>query len=67
MSREVKLNTGVLNVFCGHFLSPKVQDELIRITLKEFEKPIKRRRQPYLLVQEAKNIIKYEKWVKESK
>ena len=64
MSREVKLNTGVLNVYCGYDLTVKEREVLTRITLAEFEKPIKDRKIPFQLVQEARRIVLFKKWIK---
>jgi len=62
MSRDVALNIGVLNVYCGYNLTVKEREVLIRLSIAEFDKPIKDRKIPFQLVEEAKRIVKFKKW-----
>ena len=46
-------------LWCGFQLSDKEKEFLIRSTLAEFKKPIKDRRTPLELVNEARRVIKH--------
>jgi len=53
------------DLFCGFLLSDKEQEFLIRSALAEFDLPVRLRRTPLELVNEARLVIKYVyKWKK---
>ena len=57
-----RYNVKYLNLYCGYTLTKLEQDELIIITLAEFDRPVCDRRTPRELVAEARNIVKFKSW-----
>jgi hypothetical protein len=62
---ETKRGKRNLDLFCGYILSDKEQEFLIRSTLVEFELPVKLRKTPLELVNEARQVVRHlNKWKK---
>lgn len=60
--RKPTLSKKRLNLTCGYSLNKKEFDALNEITLREFEKPINKRRPAFKLVEETRNILNFKKW-----
>ena len=64
MSNPVTLNSRrTLNLFGGYDLTEDEQKILIQLSLDEMEKPLHKRRTPYNLVREARDIVRFHKWI----
>ena len=62
---ETKRGQKNKDLFCGYVLSDNEQEFLIRSTLAEFELPVRLRKTPLELVNEARLVMRYVyKWKK---
>ena len=50
------------DIWCGLDLKYKEKEELIKITLAEFNKPIKDRKRPFQLIDKVKGIVRKYNW-----